>query len=158
MGTDIDKAIRLLVTMQAKKIVDRDAKIIRENVSTATTLWRNQIKRNLSRPYPGGKNMTDTPYMRTGDLRNSVPRFSVTTQKTFNGTRLDTYQTVIKVSRVGKPMILGAFGSSINAWDSYGAELNEWPSALGGWQDRAYEALSEKIDDLLGHNNPYYRY
>ena len=143
--------IRLLVTDKAKYIAAKRIEKIRLAISTAATLWRNQLRRELSRPYPGGKNSTGTPYMRSGMLRKSVPRFSVTTRQTFLGNKYDTGQTVIVVKRIGaRP-----------AWDTYGEELNRWdiqPTNLTGWQDRAYEALNKRIDKHLGFTKTYFRF
>ena len=153
--TDIDAAISLLVTAKAKSIAEGTVNKIRNSVSTAVTIWRNQIRYDLSRPWPGGRNNTDTPYMRSGDLRKAVPRFRVDSRTTFNGSKLDAGQTVIRLKRVGGVTTIGSFGSSINAWDTYGRDLNAWHTQLAGWQDRAYNVLHEKIDKNLGFTKSY---
>ncbi len=144
--------IRLLVTSRAKKIAQKRIAKIRQAVSDATTLWRNHIKRMLSTPWPGYRQSygaNAVPYMRSGKLRNSVPRYKVTTRKTFNGSKYDLGQTVIHMQRVGaKP-----------AWGTYGEELStERSDGLQGWQERAYNTLANKIDEKLGFTKSYYKF
>lgn len=149
---NLNDKILLLVTSKAKVIATKRAEKIRAAVSTAATLWRNSIKRRLSRPYPGRKNLTDMPFMRTGSLRNSVPRYDVRIRKTFTGgSRYDIGQIAISMRRVGAKA----------PWDTYGEELNYWdhqPTRLTGWKDRAYEALSQQIDKQLGFTKGFFRF
>ena len=143
--SSFEDRIKILVTAKAKHIASKRIEHIRKRIVEAAKLWRRHIKKSLSRPYPGGRNTTDTPYMRSGRLRDSVPRYNVTTLKTFNGNKLDLGQTVISMKRAAiKP-----------AWASYGSELDRSHQTLSGWQERAYRVLYDVIDARLSNTRDY---
>ena len=149
-----EDSFRMLVTLKGKQLVAERVVKVRHDIQDAIWKWRNDIKARLSRPYAGRPNDTDTPFMRTGTLRDSIPQYQAVTQKTFQRHKYDLGQTVIKVHRRNyKP-----------AWDSYGEKLNRWssytdyPTQLDGWQERAYNVLADRIDKALGYTKDYYKY
>ena len=150
--------LEALVRVKAQKISDKKIKKIRDRFVAASRIWRNAIKRNLSRPSPNGtgwsangvKNDSDTPYMRSGALKNSVPIYGVTTRKTFgsgggrSGVNIDLDQTVIIMQQTTKA-----------PWTTYGEALDNWsedPTSLPGWKQRAYDELDRVINKVATYD------
>ncbi len=138
-----------LVRAKANEMSARRVQLIKEAFHKGVVLWHNDIWMALSRPYPGKvggryvKNTSNTPYMRTGDLRRSIPTYRISHRTTFGpkgrvGTKVDLDQTVITLTQHKKA-----------PWTTYGEELENWdkqPTQLTGWKGRAYEALANRID------------
>ena len=142
MLTGFEDKVRVLVTAKAKHIAEKRIEQIRKAVVNLTSIWRKQIRESLSVPWPGRKMdypEGSFPYMRSKMLRASVPRYKISSRKTASGSKLNLGQTVIYMKRIDMK----------HPWDSYGEILNNRSDGLGGWKDRAYEALSDIITQRL---------
>lgn len=142
--SDLVKTVKVLVERKGVQLADKRIEKIRRQTVQALKSWRLYIRFLLGRKYPGGRvrNTTAYPKMRTGNLRNSVPTYDVSTRKTFKGSHNSLGQTVISLHQRNLKY----------PWITYGERLNKWsyfvpfPTKLTGWKDRAYQMLDEMVN------------
>lgn len=139
------KKLTLMVERVGLQALDRRVKDIQTELRQIITNWRLEIRWRLSRPYKGGKNMTEWPRRRSGHLQDSVPLFTI---------KVLSKDKVMRNKEIhAKLRIYEAKPKDREEWWTYGDSLNTWnewnpknPRAFSGWKDRAYAMLSDALE------------
>lgn len=130
--------VEAIIRRRSQLLMDEHIARYKRQVAGIAEWWRREMRIKLSVTNPRGMhaaNLSDTPYMRTGDLADSLDSVSVRVRK---GSRIN--ERVLRLIPNWDPNPHGS------AAGDYGSMLNRNHSApYGGWKDRAHDALRKRI-------------